>query len=175
LTEATKYAILNANYIKKRLEGHYNILYTGTHGMCAHEMILDCNAFDKSARILVGDIAKRLMDYGFHAPTVAFPVHGTLMVEPTESEPLEELDRLCNALISIREEIRDIEEGRIDVNDSPLKNAPHTMKVVCNSNWDRAYSREKAAFPLPHDDKYWPSVGRVDDAYGDRNLITCWG
>ncbi len=175
LAEATRYAILNANYIRKRLEGHYKILYTGAQGMCAHEMILDCNEFEKSARVLVGDIAKRLMDYGFHAPTVAFPVHGTLMVEPTESEPLAELDRLCDALISIREEIRDIEEGRADAADNPLKNAPHTMAVVSNTNWDRAYSREKAAFPLPHDDKYWPSVGRVDDAYGDRNLITCLG
>lgn len=173
MTEATKYAILNANYLRKRLEGHYKILYTGTHGMCAHEMILDCNEFDKSAHVLVGEIAKRLMDYGFHAPTVAFPVHGTLMVEPTESEPLSELDRLCDALISIREEIREIEEGKADAVNNVLKNAPHTMNVICNDIWDKPYSREKAAFPMPHDDKYWPTVGKIDDAYGDRNLVTC--
>lgn len=175
LKAATEYAILNANYLRKRLEGHYKILYTGTQGMCAHEMILDCNAFEKSAGVLVGDIAKRLMDYGFHAPTVAFPVHGTLMVEPTESEPLEELDRLCEALIAIRQEIREIEEGRADRTNNAIKNAPHTMAVVCNSVWDKPYSREQAAFPMPHDDKYWPTSGRVDDAYGDRNLVTCIG
>jgi glycine dehydrogenase len=172
LKEATEYAILNANYIRRRLEGHYKILFTGACGMCAHEMILDCNEFEKSAGVLVGDIAKRLMDYGFHAPTVAFPVHGTLMVEPTESEPLEELDRLCNALIAIRQEIREIEEGRADRGENLLKNAPHTMAVICNSMWDKPYSREQAAFPIPHDDKYWPCAGRVDDAYGDRNLVT---
>lgn len=173
LAEATRYAILNANYLRKRLEGHYKILYTGQNGMCAHEMIIDCNEFEKSAGVLVGEIAKRLMDYGFHAPTVAFPVHGTLMVEPTESEPLSELDRLCDALIAIRQEIRDIEEGRADRMHNVIKNAPHTMEVVCDTEWDRPYSREKAAFPLPHDDKYWPTVGKIDDAYGDRNLITC--
>ena len=172
LAEATKFAILNANYLRKRLEGHYKILYTGTQGMCAHEMILDCNEFEKSAGVLVGDIAKRLMDYGFHAPTVAFPVHGTLMVEPTESEPLCELDRLCDALIAIREEIREIENGNADRANNAIKNAPHTMNVICASTWDRPYSREQAAFPLPHDDKYWPTSGKVDDAYGDRNLIT---
>jgi len=173
MTEATKYAILNANYIRKRLEGHYKILYTGAQGMCAHEMILDCNEFEKSSGVLVGEIAKRLMDYGFHAPTVAFPVHGTLMVEPTESEPLSEIDRLCNALISIREEIREIEEGKADRVNNVIKNAPHTMGVVCAENWDRPYSREKAAFPMPHDDKYWPTVSKIDDAYGDRNLVCC--
>lgn len=175
MTEATKYAILNANYIRKRLEGHYKILYTGAQGMCAHEMILDCNEFEKSSGVLVGEIAKRLMDYGFHAPTVAFPVHGTLMVEPTESEPLSEIDRLCDALISIREEIREIEEGKADRVNNVIKNAPHTMGVVCAENWDRPYSREKAAFPMPHDDKYWPTVSKIDDAYGDRNLVCCIG
>lgn len=175
MTEATKYAILNANYIRKRLEGHYKILYTGAQGMCAHEMILDCNEFEKSSGVLVGEIAKRLMDYGFHAPTVAFPVHGTLMVEPTESEPLGELDRLCDALISIREEIREIEDGKADRVNNVIKNAPHTMGVVCADNWDKPYSREKAAFPMPYDDKYWPTVSKIDDAYGDRNLVCCIG
>jgi len=175
MTEATKYAILNANYIRKRLEGHYKILYTGAHGMCAHEMIFDCNEFEKSSGVLVGEIAKRLMDYGFHAPTVAFPVHGTLMVEPTESEPLVELDRLCDALISIREEIREIEDGKADRVNNVIKNAPHTMGVVCADNWDKPYSREKAAFPMPHDDKYWPTASKIDDAYGDRNLVCCIG
>lgn len=175
MTEATEYAILNANYIRKRLEGHYKILYTGVQGMCAHEMILDCNEFEKSSGVLVGEIAKRLMDYGFHAPTVAFPVHGTLMVEPTESEPLSEMDRLCDALISIREEIREIEEGKADRVNNVIKNAPHTMSVVCAENWDKPYSRQKAAFPMPHDDKYWPTVSKIDDAYGDRNLVCCIG
>ena len=173
LTEATRCAILNANYIRKRLENHYKILYTGENGMCAHEMILDCNEFDKSAGVQAGDIAKRLMDYGFHAPTVAFPVHGTLMVEPTESEPLEELDRLCDALIAIREEIREIEIGKADRVENVIKKAPHTMGVVTAEDWRRPYSRQKAAFPLPHDDKYWPTVSRIDDAFGDRNLVCC--
>ena len=154
LTEATRYAILNANYIKARLANSYKILYTGTNGMCAHEMILDCNEFEKTANVQVGDIAKRLMDYGFHAPTVAFPVHGTLMVEPTESEPLSEIDRLCDALIAIREEIRAIEEGKADRENNVIKNAPHTMQVVCADEWDKPYSRQQAAFPLPHNDKY---------------------
>ncbi len=170
LTVATKMSILNANYLNKRLENHYKIMYTGTNGMCAHEMILDCNPFDKSAGVQVGDIAKRLMDYGFHAPTVAFPIHGTLMVEPTESEPLAELDRLCDALIAIREEIREIEEGKADKLDNVIKNAPHTMEVVCADEWTKPYSRQKAAFPLTHVEKYWPTVGRVNDAFGDRNL-----
>ncbi|MEG2069763.1 MAG: aminotransferase class V-fold PLP-dependent enzyme, partial [Bacteroidales bacterium] len=173
MTEATRYAILNANYIKTRLEGHYKILYTGANGMCAHEMILDCNEFEKSAGIQVGDIAKRLMDYGFHAPTVAFPVHGTLMVEPTESEPLSELNRLCDALISIRQEIRDIEEGKADKVNNVIKKAPHTMSVVCAEIWNRPYTRQQAAFPMSHDDKYWPTVSKIDDAFGDRNLICC--
>ena len=171
MTEATKYAILNANYIKARLQGYYKILYTGTNGMCAHEMILDCNEFDRNAGVQVGDIAKRLMDYGFHAPTVAFPVHGTLMVEPTESEPLSELDRFCDAMIAIRQEIADIESGKADRVNNVIKKAPHTMSVVCADTWDRPYTRQQAAFPIPHDDKYWPTVSKIDDAYGDRNLV----
>lgn len=174
LTDATRYAILNANYMKARLSTAYKILYTGKNGMVAHEMILDCNPFSLSSGVQCGDIAKRLMDYGFHAPTVAFPVHGTLMVEPTESEPLSEMDRLCDALIKIRQEVRDIEEGRADKANNIIKNAPHTMQVVCADTWDKPYSRQEAAFPLEHDDKYWPAVSRVDDAFGDRNLVCCW-
>ena len=171
LTEVTKNAILNANYMRARLEKDYKILYTGTNGMCAHEMILDCNEFDRHAGVQVGDIAKRLMDYGFHAPTVAFPVHGTLMVEPTESEPLSELDRFCDAMIAIRQEIRDIEEGKYERDNNLIKNAPHTMQVVCADEWTRPYSRQQAAFPLAHTEKYWPTVGKIDDAFGDRNLV----
>ena len=171
LTDVTKTAILNANYMRARLEKDYKILYTGTQGMCAHEMILDCNEFDRHAGVQVGDIAKRLMDYGFHAPTVAFPVHGTLMVEPTESEPLSELDRFCDAMIAIRQEIRDIEEGKADQANNLIKNAPHSMNVVCADEWDRPYTRQQAAFPLPHTEKYWPTVGKIDDAFGDRNLV----
>ncbi len=176
LTDATRYAILNANYLKARLEKHYKILYTGKNGRVAHEMILDCNKFLQTADIQVIDIAKRLMDYGFHAPTVAFPVHGTLMVEPTESEPIEELDRLVEALIKIREEIAAIENGQADRHNNIIKNAPHTAASVISSNWDKPYSREEAAFPLPgmEADKYFPPVARIDDAYGDRNLVcTC--
>jgi glycine dehydrogenase len=172
LADATRYAILNANYLKARLAPYYKILYTGTNGMCAHEMILDCNEY--SLKVSVGEIAKRLMDYGFHAPTVAFPVHNTLMVEPTESEPLSELDRLCEAFIAIREEIRDIMEGKVEQNNNLIVNAPHTMQVVCASEWNRPYTREQAAFPQPHDDKYWPTISRIDDAYGDRNLQAVW-
>ncbi|MDR2511659.1 MAG: aminomethyl-transferring glycine dehydrogenase [Bacteroidales bacterium] len=171
LKNATIYAILNANYLLKKLAPHYKILYTNPLGFCAHEFILDCNEFDKSANIQVGDIAKRLMDYGFHAPTVAFPVHGTLMVEPTESEDLAELDRLVTAFIAIRQEIRDIEEGKSDKLNNPLKNAPHTQEVVCSDEWKHPYSRKQAAFPLPHSDKYWATVSRIDDAFGDRNLV----
>jgi len=175
LTEATKMAILNANYMVARLKEHYKIMYLGTQGCCAHEFILDCNEFDRSAGVQVIDIAKRLMDYGFHAPTVAFPIHGTLMVEPTESEPLSEIDRLCDAFIAIREEIREIEEGKADKLNNVIKNAPHTAKVVCASDWEKPYSREKAAYPMPYDDKYWPTVGKVNDAHGDRNLVCCVG
>jgi glycine dehydrogenase len=172
LTNATKLAILNANYIKARLEGHYKILYTGSNGRCAHEMIVDCRDF-KKAGIEVEDIAKRLMDYGFHAPTVSFPVAGTLMIEPTESETKEELDRFCDALIEIRNEIREVEDGKADKENNVLKNAPHTAAVITSDTWSNPYSRQKAAYPLPYvkDAKFWPSVGRVDNAYGDRNLV----
>nr|WP_294791909.1 aminomethyl-transferring glycine dehydrogenase [uncultured Mucilaginibacter sp.] len=172
LTNATRYAILNANYIKTRLENHYPVLYTGSHGRCAHEMILDCRSF-KAAGIEVVDIAKRLMDYGFHAPTVSFPVAGTVMVEPTESEPKHELDRFCDAMIAIRKEIAEVEQGAFDKLDNPLKNAPHTMTVISADGWEHPYSRKTAAFPLPYvaAHKFWPSVGRVNDTYGDRTLI----
>jgi glycine dehydrogenase len=172
LTNATKYAILNANYIKERLSGHYDVLYTGTNGRCAHEMILDCRSF-KAAGVEAEDLAKRLMDYGFHAPTLSFPVAGTLMIEPTESESKAELDRFCDTMIAIRNEIREVEEGTADRTDNVLKNAPHTSRTLLANDWNRSYSREKAAFPLPHlrFNKFWPSVSRVDSAYGDRNLI----
>ncbi|HEX5167583.1 MAG TPA: aminomethyl-transferring glycine dehydrogenase [Cyclobacteriaceae bacterium] len=172
LTNATKLAILNANYIKDCLSNHYKILYTGSHGRCAHEMIVDCRDF-KKAGIEVEDIAKRLMDYGFHAPTVSFPVAGTLMIEPTESEPKEELDRFCQALIEIRNEIREIEEGKADKENNVLKNAPHTASVVTADQWGKPYTRQKAAYPLPFvkEAKFWPSVSRIDNAYGDRNLV----
>ncbi len=172
LTNATKYAILNANYIKARLENSYPVLYSGSQGRCAHEMILDCRAF-KLNGIEVTDIAKRLMDYGFHAPTVSFPVAGTVMVEPTESEPKHELDRFCDAMIAIRAEISDVENGKLDPVDNPLKNAPHTAAVVTADEWTHPYSRQTAAFPLPYvaTHKFWPSVGRVNDTYGDRTLI----
>ncbi len=172
LTEATKHAILNANYLRARLEKHYKILYTGKNGMCGHEMIVDFSQF--SLKVSVGDVAKRLMDYGFHAPTVAFPVHNTLMVEPTESEPLAELDRFCDAMIAIRAEIEDIMTGRSDEKCNPICNAPHTMQVVCADEWTLPYSRQKAAFPLPHVEKYWPTISKIDDAYGDRNLQAVW-
>lgn len=172
LTNATRYAILNANYIKTRLEKSYPVLYSGSHGRCAHEMILDCRSF-KSFGIEVTDIAKRLMDYGFHAPTVSFPVAGTLMIEPTESEPKHELDRFCDAMIAIRAEIEEVQNGSMDKMNNPLKNAPHTSSVVTADEWDHSYSRQKAAFPLPYVAafKFWPSVGRVNDTYGDRTLI----
>ncbi len=172
LKNATQYAILNANYMKSRLEQHYPVLYAGSQGRCAHEMILDCRGF-KNFGIEVVDIAKRLMDYGFHAPTVSFPVAGTLMVEPTESEPKHELDRFCDALIAIRNEISEVEAGSLDKVDNPLKNAPHTAAVVTSNDWDHGYSRQTAAFPLPYVAayKFWPSVGRVNDSHGDRSLI----
>ena len=172
LTRATEMAILNANYIKARLEEHYPVLYTGANGRCAHEMILDCRQF-KKAGIEVEDIAKRLMDYGFHAPTVSFPVAGTLMVEPTESESKAELDRFCEAMISIRKEIAEVEAGRADAKDNLLKHAPHTAATVLVHEWTRPYSREQAVYPLDYvrAAKFWPSVSRIDSAYGDRNLI----
>jgi glycine dehydrogenase len=174
--KATEYAILNANYIKHRLQGHYDVLYTGELGNVAHEMILDCRAFKGSADVEVADIAKRLIDYGFHAPTVSFPVAGTLMIEPTESESLEELDRFCDAMISIRDEIREIEQGKADKTVNVIKNAPHTALEVTADEWNHPYPRSKAAYPLPYVQhaKFWTSVARVDNAYGDRNLIcTC--
>ncbi|MEO6884476.1 MAG: aminomethyl-transferring glycine dehydrogenase [Bacteroidia bacterium] len=173
VTEATKLAILNANYIKESLKNNYKTLYSGKNGRCAHEMILDCVAFKREAGIEVGDIAKRLMDYGFHAPTVSFPVHDTLMVEPTESESKEELDRFCEAMISIKKEIDEIISGKADKEDNVLKNAPHTAKSVITDTWAHSYSREKAVYPLTwvKESKFWPSVARVDNAHGDRNLI----
>jgi len=173
LKEATKFAILNANYMKARLEKDYKILYSGKNNRVGHELILDCNEFLKTAGIPVIDIAKRLMDYGFHAPTVAFPVHGTLMVEPTESEPLYEIDRFIDAMHAIREEIREVEEGKVDKTINIINQAPHTMSVVTSEEWTRPYSREKAAFPTMHVkvDKYWPTVSKIDDGYGDRNLM----
>jgi len=172
LTEATKHAILSANYVKSRLEAHYPVLYTNARGRCAHELIFDLRAF-KAAGIEEGDVAKRLMDYGFHAPTVSFPVPGTLMVEPTESEPLDELDRFCDAMIAIRREIQDVLDGTSDRTDNVLKHAPHTMAVAAADVWTHPYSREQAVFPLPFvkAGKVWPSVGRIDNPYGDRNLV----
>jgi len=172
LTDVSEVAILNANYLKERLKDHYPILYTGKNGRTAHEFIVDIRPF-KSANVDSIDVAKRLMDYGFHAPTMSFPVPGTLMIEPTESETKDELDRFCEAMISIREEIREIEEGSADPENNVLKHAPHTMRVAMGDNWDRPYSREKAIFPLDYlrFNKFWPAVSRVDDAYGDRNLM----
>ncbi|WP_438710300.1 aminomethyl-transferring glycine dehydrogenase [Aquimarina muelleri] len=172
LTAATEMAILNANYIKEKLANHYPILFTGENGRNAHELIIDCRAF-KEEDITVTDIAKRLMDYGFHAPTVSFPVAGTIMIEPTESETVEELDRFIDAMISIRNEIREIENGTSSREHNVLKNAPHTLEFIAKEVWDMPYSRTKAAFPLSYikNNKFWPSVGRVNDAYGDRNLM----
>ena len=174
LKKATQYAILNANYIKARLEenNQFKTLYSGERGRAAHEMILDCRPF-KAKGIEITDIAKRLIDYGFHSPTVSFPVAGTLMIEPTESESKAELDRFCDALLSIKKEIDEVEEG--DSN-NVLKNAPHTLQMLTSDEWTLPYNREKAAYPLEYlrDNKFWPSVRRVDDALGDRNLIcTC--
>jgi glycine dehydrogenase len=172
LTRATQMAILNANYIKERLSGNYPLLYTGSQGRAAHEMIVDCRSF-KEVGVEVEDIAKRLMDYGFHAPTVSFPVAGTLMIEPTESETKAELDKFCDAMLAIREEIREIEDGRADKVENVLKNAPHTATMVLTGTWEMPYSREKAVFPAPFvkENKFWPTVRRIDSAYGDRNLI----
>ncbi|MES2732565.1 MAG: aminomethyl-transferring glycine dehydrogenase [Bacteroidota bacterium] len=173
LRHATEMAILNANYMKARLEEHYPLLYTGANGRCAHEMIIDCRQFKSSAGIEVTDIAKRLMDYNFHAPTVSFPVAGTLMIEPTESESKEELDRFCEAMIAIRNEIREVEQGKAERSNNVLTHAPHTAQVVLADEWTRPYSRQKAVYPLPYvkASKFWPAVSRVDNAHGDRNLI----
>jgi glycine dehydrogenase len=176
LTEATKVAVLNANYIAKRLEGEYDLLYAGQSGLIAHECILDTRPFKQSAGIEVEDLAKRLMDYGFHAPTISFPVPGTMMIEPTESESKEELDRFCDAMIAIREEIRAVETGTADRDQNVLNMSPHTMQDVVADVWNRPYSREQAAFPAPdtRKSKLWPAVGRIDAAYGDRHLVcTC--
>lgn len=173
---ATEYAILNANYMRARLQGQFEILYTNHNGQCAHEFIVDLRPFKKSAEIEAEDVAKRLMDYGFHAPTMSFPVPGTIMIEPTESEDKAELDRFCDALLSIRQEIREIEEGKMDKKNNALKNAPHTQAMVVSSEWNKPYTREQAAFPMYYvtQNKFWPSVARVNNTYGDRNLIcTC--
>ncbi|MEY4974091.1 MAG: hypothetical protein RLZZ55_879 [Bacteroidota bacterium] len=173
LRRSTEVAILNANYIAARLKGHYDILYTGANGTVAHEMILDCRDFKKTADVEVADMAKRLIDFCFHAPTVSFPVAGTLMIEPTESEDKEELDRFCDAMIKIREEIREIENGHADKQNNLLKNAPHTADCIINRNWTYPYAPQEAAYPLPYllDAKYWAPVRRVDNAFGDRNLV----
>ena len=176
ITQATKFAILNANYMRARLEKYYKILYTGTNGTCAHEFIVDLRPFKTTAGIEAEDVAKRLMDYGFHAPTLSFPVPGTIMIEPTESEDKAELDLFCDAMIGIYREIRAIEDGKADKTDNALKNSPHTQGIICADEWRHAYSRQSAAFPLPHirENKFWPAVGRVNNTHGDRNLIcTC--
>ncbi|AMS26303.1 glycine dehydrogenase [Bacteroidetes bacterium UKL13-3] len=173
LEQATKYAILNANYIKARLEKHYQILYVGSKGRCAHEMILDTRVFKGATGVEAEDIAKRLMDYGFHAPTMSFPVAGTIMIEPTESEPKAELDRFCDAMIGIKNEVDAIANGTVDKVDNVLKNAPHTASMVIADEWNHGYSRQEAAFPLPYvrANKFWPTVGRVNNTHGDRNLV----
>jgi glycine dehydrogenase len=173
LREATENAILNANYIAKSLEGHYEVLYTGVNGTVAHELILDCREFKKTAEVEVADMAKRLIDYGFHAPTVSFPVAGTLMIEPTESEDKDELDRFIEAMIQIRKEIADIENGKFDKENNLLKNAPHTADCIINQRWEYPYTPQEAVYPVSYlkEFKYWVPVRRVDNAYGDRNLV----
>jgi glycine dehydrogenase len=173
LKKASQVAILNANYMARRLAKDFPVLYTGASGLVAHEFIADARPFARSAGVEVEDIAKRLMDYGFHAPTMSFPVAGTLMIEPTESEPKDELDRFCDAMIRIRGEIRAIEEGRADRQDNVLKRAPHTAQAVISDAWERPYGREQAAYPAPwlRAHKFWPAVARVDNVYGDRNLV----
>ncbi len=172
MTLATKVAILNANYVARRLEKHFPVLYRGHGNLVAHECIVDLRQW-KKAGVEVEDVAKRLIDYGFHAPTMSFPVPGTLMIEPTESESKEELDRFCDAMLAIHGEIEAVASGQSDPKNNALKNAPHTAEVVCADAWDRPYSREQAAFPLPwlRARKFWPPVGRVDNVYGDRNLV----
>ncbi len=172
LKRASEVAILNANYIAKRLDPHFPVLFKGKRGLVAHECIVDLRQW-KSVAIEVEDVAKRLMDYGFHAPTISFPVAGTMMIEPTESEPKHELDRFCDAMISIRAEIEAVASGKIDKQNNPLKNAPHTARQIASDKWDRPYSREEAAFPAPwtREHKFWPAVARIDNVYGDRNLF----
>jgi glycine dehydrogenase len=175
MTDATRYAILNANYLKARLQDHYDVLYANHNGRVAHEMIFDLRPFKHGAGPSVDeqDVAKRLMDYGFHAPTVSFPVAGTMMIEPTESESKDELDRFCDALIAIRQEIQDVVGGKVDAKDNVLKNAPHTAGEVTSDTWTHPYTREEAAYPLSYvrANKVWPAVARIDNPYGDRNLI----
>jgi glycine dehydrogenase len=173
LTRATQLALLAANYMAKKLAPHYPVLYSGRNGLVAHECILDLRPLKDSSGITAEDVAKRLIDYGFHAPTLSFPVPGTLMVEPTESESKGELDRFVDAMVAIREEIRAVEEGRMDRDDNPLKNAPHTAAMVTAENWAHDYPRELAAFPVPSlkRQKYWPPVARVDNVYGDRHVM----
>jgi len=176
LLESTSMAILNANYMAKRISSGYEILYVGKNGLCAHEFIVDLRPF-KEFGIVEEDVAKRLQDYGFHSPTMSWPVGGTLMIEPTESEDKAELDRFCDAMLSIRREIDDVCSGRIAASDSPLKGAPHTVDMITSSIWNKSYSRNTAAFPAPWinaGNKFWPTVGRIDNVYGDRNLVcTC--
>ncbi|MFT6820053.1 MAG: glycine dehydrogenase, partial [Myxococcota bacterium] len=173
LKRASELAILVANYTAKRLTGHFEVVFTGHNGHVAHECIVDCRPFKASAGVSIDDIAKRLIDYGFHAPTMSWPVAGTLMIEPTESEPKAEIDRFCDALISIRDEIRAIEEGRVSQDDNVLSNAPHTAHVVTADEWDKSYTRSQAAWPSEavRGNKFWPSVGRVDNVFGDKNLL----
>jgi len=173
LHSSTAHAILNANYMATRLKDDFTIMFRGKNGFVAHEFVVDLKPFKASANVDAVDIAKRLQDYGFHSPTMSWPVPNTLMIEPTESENRGELDRYCDALISIRKEIRDIEEGRLPKDNNPVKNAPHPIEVVSASTWTLPYSREQAAFPLPHlrRSKVWPGCARVDDTYGDQNLI----
>jgi glycine dehydrogenase len=176
LRSATEIAILNANYMAKRLQAYFPILYTGKKGLVAHECIIDLRALSEKSGITVEDVAKRLMDYGFHSPTMSWPVAGTLMIEPTESESKAELDRFCDAMVSIYQEIEEVMSGRADREDNVLKNAPHPATAVVADEWGHSYSREKAAYPLPYlrQHKFWPSVGRIDNVHGDRNLVcTC--
>jgi len=173
LTQATKVAILNANYVARRLDPHFPVLYKGKNGFVAHECIVDLRKVKRDAGVEVDDVAKRLMDYGFHAPTTSFPVIGTLMIEPTESEAKAELDRFCGAMIGIREEIREIEAGKAPRDRNVLKGAPHTAEVLTADAWDRPYSRERAAWPAKwvRERKFWPAVGRLNNVYGDKNLV----
>ena len=173
LLKATKVAILNANYIASRVGKHFPVVYTGNNGRVAHECIIDIRPFRETAGITEEDVAKRLIDYGFHSPTMSWPVAGTLMIEPTESEPLEELDRFCDALIAIRAEIQRLEEGEWDADDNPLHNAPHTAEDLADPEWNHCYTREEAVYPLPglRVNKYWPPVNRIDNVFGDRNVV----
>ena len=178
LTEATKIAILNANYVAKRLNDCFPVLYTGNKGLVAHECIIDLRNLSEVSGITVEDVAKRLMDYGYHAPTMSWPVGGTLMIEPTESESKAELDKFCDAMISIHGEIQAVIDGDADKEDNVLKNAPHTAEMVISDDWNHKYSREQAAYPVAslRDHKFWPSVGRIDNVHGDRNLVcSCTG